>query len=168
MDLPMRCALKLEAAPPRFGQVRRIVQAKLRYWQLDPLIDPTVLALTELLANVHKHAEPDKRCTIEMSYLTHRLTVSVHDGDPRLPVSCVADPLSTCGRGLGIVAALCREWGAWPDEAGGKTVWFTLGASVTAQPATTPDTLRLPSSAALTLTPEADPVALPPRTASLN
>lgn len=125
-DLTRRCELKLEAAPSRFGQVRRIVQAQLRYWRLDPLVDPAVLGLTELLANVHKHARPDKKCTVGMAYLPGRLIVSVHDTDPRLPEAGATETLSTGGRGLDIVAALSGEWGAGPDEGGGKTVWFTL------------------------------------------
>lgn len=125
-DLTRRCELQLEAAPSRFGQVRRIVSAQLRYWRLDPLVDPAVLGITELLANVHKHAQPDKKCTIGIAYLSGCLTVSVHDADPRLPEAYAAEVLSTRGRGLRIVAALSGEWGAGPDDSGGKTVWFTL------------------------------------------
>ncbi|GGO96245.1 hypothetical protein GCM10012280_55300 [Wenjunlia tyrosinilytica] len=125
-DLARRCELNFEAAPPRFGQVRRIVQAQLRYWHLDPLIDPALLGITELLANVHKHAQPDKRCTVEMVHMAGCLTVSVHDGDPRLPQAIASPTLATYGRGIAIVAAVSREWGAWPQDTGGKTVWFTL------------------------------------------
>ncbi|GAB2614735.1 ATP-binding protein [Streptomyces capparidis] len=134
IELTRRCELKLEAAPPRFRQVRRIVQAQLRYWHLDPLIDPAVLGLTELLANVHKHAQPDKRCTVQMVHLDGCLTVSVHDGDPRLPVASLPPLLSASGRGMAIVAALSKEWGAWNEAGGGKTVWFSLADGHPAPP----------------------------------
>ena len=121
--------MELQALPSRIGQVRRILSAQLRYWHLDPLIDRAVLGVTELLTNVHRHAQPDKTCTVKIELLLDRLMVSVHDHDPRLPV--VADikdtePLATCGRGLAMVAAVSESWGVRPDGESGKFVWFTL------------------------------------------
>ncbi|MFK0253820.1 ATP-binding protein [Streptomyces sp. NPDC090445] len=80
------CTVELQALPSRIGQIRRIVSAQLRHWQLDPLIDRAALGVTELLSNVHRHAQPDKRCTVEIELRLGRLTVSVYDSDPRLPV----------------------------------------------------------------------------------
>ncbi|WP_112467527.1 ATP-binding protein [Streptomyces triticisoli] len=126
------CTVELQALPSRIGQVRRIVSAHLRYWHLDPLIDRAALGVTELLTNVHQHAQPDKLCTVELELLLDRLTVSVRDHDPRLPV--VEDmgeiaPLATGGRGLAMVAAVSESWGARPDGEQGKVVWFTLPTS---------------------------------------
>ncbi|MFB7241191.1 ATP-binding protein [Streptomyces populi] len=123
------CTVELQALPSRIGQVRRIVSAQLRYWHLDPLIDRAALGVTELLSNVHRHARPDKICTVEIELLLDRLTVSVHDHDPRLPVIREADPGSTSGRGLAMVAAVSESWGVRPDGESGKVVWFTLPAS---------------------------------------
>jgi anti-sigma regulatory factor (Ser/Thr protein kinase) len=122
------CTVELQALPSRIGQVRRIVSAQLRYWHLDPLIDRAALGVTELLTNVHLHAQPDKTCTVEMELLLDRLTVSVHDHDPRLPELRDADPSDTSGRGLAMVAAVADSWGARPDGDSGKVVWFTLPA----------------------------------------
>ncbi|MFJ3640615.1 ATP-binding protein [Streptomyces sp. NPDC090108] len=128
------CTVELQALPSRIGQVRRIVSAQLRYWHLDPLIDRAALGVTELLSNVHRHARPDKACTVELELLPDRLTVSVRDHDPRLPVvaeaaqALDAAPLATCGRGLAMVAAVSESWGARPDGDDGKVVWFTLSA----------------------------------------
>ncbi|WP_345942864.1 ATP-binding protein, partial [Streptomyces sp. SID486] len=144
------CTVELQALPSRIGQVRRIVSAQLRYWHMDPLIDRAALGVTELLSNVHRHARPDKSCTVELELLPDRLTVSVRDHDPRLPVPADADtdtdsdadtqpdttPLATCGRGLAMVAAVSESWGARPDGENGKVVWFTLPA--TAQAGTRP------------------------------
>lgn len=129
--------MELQALPSRIGQVRRIVSAQLRYWHLDPLIDRAALGVTELLSNVHRHARPDKSCVVELELLVDRLTVSVRDHDPRLPV--VADAaedaaLSTCGRGLAMVAAMSESWGARPEGEDGKVVWFTLPATTTSRP----------------------------------
>ncbi|MGZ0205793.1 ATP-binding protein, partial [Streptomyces sp. RM1] len=129
------CTVELQALPSRIGQVRRIVSAQLRYWRLDPLIDRAALGVTELLSNVHRHARPDKSCTVELEFEPDRLTVSVRDHDPRLPVPADdadpadATPLATCGRGLAMVAAVSESWGARPDGDNGKVVWFTLPAT---------------------------------------
>lgn len=124
------CSVELQALPSRIGQIRRIVSAQLRYWRLDPLIDRAALGVTELLTNVHRHAQPDKNCTVEIELQLDRLTVSVRDHDPRLPV--VEDdtdvaPMATCGRGLAMVAAVSESWGVRPHD-DGKVVWFTLPA----------------------------------------
>ncbi|MBV1940028.1 ATP-binding protein [Streptomyces sp. BV286] len=134
------CTVELHALPSRIGQVRRIVSAQLRYWHLDPLIDRAALGVTELLTNVHLHARPDKLCTVEIELLLDRLTVSVHDNDPRLPEVRDANSSSTCGRGLAMVAAVSESWGVRPDGESGKVVWFTLPAHspVTALPACPP------------------------------
>ncbi|MFE1439076.1 ATP-binding protein [Streptomyces sp. NPDC058739] len=120
------CTVELQALPSRIGQVRRILSAQLRYWHLDPLIDRAALGVTELLSNVHRHAQPDKTCTVRIELMLDRLTVSVRDHDPRLPVVGDADPLATCGRGLAMVAAVSESWGARPNGERGKTVWFSL------------------------------------------
>lgn len=127
--------MELQALPSRIGQVRRIVSAQLRYWHLDPLIDPAALGVTELLTNVHRHAEPDKQCTVEIVLMLDRLTVSVRDQDPRLPRLRACDPVSTHGRGLALVAAVSQSWGMHArDDGSGKVVWFTLAVP---QPITT-------------------------------
>ncbi|WSB74499.1 ATP-binding protein [Streptomyces sp. NBC_01186] len=140
--LPGRhCAVEFQALPSRIGQVRRIVSAQLRYWRLDPLIDAAVLGVTELLTNVHRHAESDthdKHCTVELALVWDRLTISVHDHDPRLPSvrSTVHEPvatperMATSGRGLALVAAVSASWGMRAQRDGsGKTVWFSLPAA---------------------------------------
>jgi anti-sigma regulatory factor (Ser/Thr protein kinase) len=123
------CTVELQALPSRIGQVRRILSAQLRYWHQDPLIDQAALGVTELLTNVHQHAQPDKLCTVEIELLLDRLTVSVHDHDPRLPEVQDVDPTATCGRGLAMIAAVSESWGVRPDGESGKVVWFTLPAT---------------------------------------
>ncbi|MFK0295740.1 ATP-binding protein [Streptomyces sp. NPDC090442] len=125
------CTVELQALPARIGHVRRIVTAQLRYWQLDALIDPAALGVTELLANVHRHARPSKQCTVELCVLLDQLTVSVHDLDPRLPRLRTAGSWETSGRGLALIAALSESWGVRPHDPG-KIVWFTLPALSTA------------------------------------
>ena len=132
------CALELEAHPYRIQQIRRIVSAQLRYWRLDPLIDATSTGISELLANVHRHAKPDKRCAVKLSLAPDRLTVAVTDHDPRLPHPQPTEPTATTGRGLALVEAMTDSWGTdlLPDD-GGKVVWFVLRTPV-AVPKTVP------------------------------
>ncbi|MBT2442068.1 ATP-binding protein [Streptomyces sp. ISL-36] len=130
------CTVELQALPSRIGQVRRIVSAHLRYWHLDALIDHAALGVTELLTNVHRHAQPDKMCTVEIELLLDRLTVSVHDHDPRIPDINGSrrsghgdvDELATSGRGLAIIEAVSESWGIRPHGENGKVIWFTLPA----------------------------------------
>ncbi|MET9375933.1 ATP-binding protein [Streptomyces sp. NPDC002992] len=134
------CTVELQALPSRIGQVRRIVSAHLRYWHLDALIDHAALGVTELLTNVHRHAQPDKMCTVEIELMLDRLTVSVRDNDPRIPGfgggtgagrsldSLDIDGLATSGRGLAIIEAVSESWGIRPHGETGKVVWFTLPA----------------------------------------
>ncbi|MCX5408957.1 ATP-binding protein [Streptomyces sp. NBC_00335] len=141
------CVVELQALPLRIGQIRRIVSAQLRHWQLDPLIDRAALGVTELLSNVHRHAQPHKTCTVEIELRLGRLTVSVYDSDPRLPMlrdaaaaeasaaarpagTAPVDALETSGRGLQLVEALSEAWGArQQDGRSGKVVWFSLRAA---------------------------------------
>ncbi|CAL9366465.1 ATP-binding protein [Streptomyces sp. enrichment culture] len=132
------CTVELQALPSRIGQVRRILSAQLRYWHLDPLIDRATLGVTELLSNVHRHAQPDKTCTVEIELMLDRLTVSVRDHDPRLPEVSDADPLATCGRGLAMVAAVSESWGVRADGENGKVVWFSLPTPAVASRPQTP------------------------------
>ncbi|WP_069174004.1 ATP-binding protein [Streptomyces griseus] len=122
------CTVELQALPSRIGQIRRIISAQLRYWHLDPLIDHAALGVTELLTNVHRHAQPDKSCTVTIELLLDRLTVSVHDRDPRVPTVHDADASATSGRGLALIAAVSENWGVRPGDGAGKVVWFTLQA----------------------------------------
>jgi anti-sigma regulatory factor (Ser/Thr protein kinase) len=147
---PRRCALELEALPSRVGHVRRIVSAQLRRWQLDQLTDPVLLGVSELLANVHRHAGPDKHCAVELCFAEGRLTVSVHDHDPRPPRAGLrAGPLETSGRGLALLEALTDSWGSRPEPDGtGKVVWFALcGPAFAADPPPLPESLPEPVTA---------------------
>ncbi|MFG3000430.1 ATP-binding protein [Streptomyces sp. NPDC048340] len=164
------CVVELQALPLRIGQIRRIVSAQLRHWQLDPLIDRAALGVTELLSNVHRHAQPHKTCTVEIELRLGRLTVSVCDSDPRLPVrrELEADALETSGRGLALVEAVSETWGARRHADGtGKAVWFSLRATParaapTAPPGICAEPVRDPARAALAaVSPETLATGLP-------
>ena len=119
--------LHLTAEPRRLTVVRRIVAAHLRHWELADLVDTTVLGVTELLANVHRHVGPGADCVLRLTCSGGMLRCEVHDSGTELPRLLHPDDEEISGRGLEVVAALSKEGGAEATE-DGKVVWFALTA----------------------------------------
>ncbi|QMU76296.1 ATP-binding protein [Streptacidiphilus sp. PB12-B1b] len=126
--------LRIVAEPHRFAAVRKIVQAHLRHWELPELVAAAQLGVTELLGNVHRHVGPGQECRLRMEAHQGGLRLAVRDPSPVLPQLCHPDVDDLSGRGLALVAALSKEWGAEPDGSG-KTVWFALQTPVRLDPA---------------------------------
>ncbi|MHA6764387.1 ATP-binding protein [Streptacidiphilus sp. PAMC 29251] len=120
--------LHLTAEPRRLTVVRRIVAAHLRHWNLAELVDLTVLGVTELLANVHRHVGPGTDCVLRLTCSDGSLRCEVHDSGTTLPRLLQPGEDEISGRGLALVAAVSKEWGAEAVEDGGKVVWFALQA----------------------------------------
>ncbi|MDJ0462452.1 ATP-binding protein [Streptomyces sp. H27-C3] len=121
--------LDMEAEPARVPQARRIVAAHLRHWGLESLIQPVSLGVCELLTNVQRHVDGDKRCTLELRWTGRSLTAAVTDHDRRLPQVHSSPPEAARGRGLAMVASLSDSWGTHRTPEG-KVVWFTLRTEV--------------------------------------
>ena len=128
--------LRIVAEPQRFAAVRKIVQAHLRHWELSDLVGAAQLGVTELLANVHRHVGPGQECLLRMESHHGSLRLGVRDPSPVLPRLHHPEVDDLSGRGLALVAALSKEWGAEPDGTG-KVVWFALQTEVRVGP--TPD-----------------------------
>ena len=66
--------------------------------------------------------------TIEVRVLRCQtgIIIEVWDRDPAAPVRRDAAPDEAGGRGLAIVAALCKQWHSFPSNRGGKVVWAEL------------------------------------------
>ncbi|MFF2938216.1 ATP-binding protein [Streptomyces niveus] len=111
--------VELHASPERVSQIRRIVAAHLRHWNLDPHVDPVCSGLGELLTNVHRHVGADNKCMVELRWTGRYLTVAVSDNGPELPRLTSAG-----GGGLARLASLSDSWGTCGTEEG-KVVWFT-------------------------------------------
>ncbi|MER6052109.1 ATP-binding protein [Streptomyces sp. NPDC001793] len=123
--------VELHVSAERVPQIRRIVAAHLRHWNLEPQIPAVCEGVAELLTNVHRHIGPDARCVVELRRTGRHLTAAVADEGPRLPrLESAADG------GLARIAARNDSWGTCgtPD---GKVVWFTrrVGAARTARSA---------------------------------
>ncbi|WP_432135398.1 MULTISPECIES: pep a2 [unclassified Streptomyces] len=119
--VPCYYHLDVEVSPERVGQVRRILAAHLRYWDLDTLVDPVCRGAEMLLRAIDEHAT-DKNTSIEMWWNGQHLITAVggHDRDLR------PDPdLRAC---LGRIAAMSDGWGCCATNGGGNVIWFSQRA----------------------------------------
>ncbi|MFI6341204.1 ATP-binding protein [Streptomyces sp. NPDC050535] len=129
---PGQLEMDLAVTARAVGLVRTIVGAHVRLWGLEPLVERTVLASSELLTNVVKHVPPSRKGLAPNARLIltrvpgDGLFLCVHDPDPALPqLGCT--PLDAeDGRGISLIAACADEYGVTPATGGGKDVWLTL------------------------------------------
>jgi PAS domain S-box-containing protein len=116
-------AVELPALASSASAGRRFLRAALHAWDCADAGDTACLLSSELIANAVRHARgPIGLC---LHRTARELTVEVSDTSPSLPVPRFVDQGSEDGRGLSLVEALARGWGARPT-ATGKTVWFSL------------------------------------------
>ncbi|MER6359224.1 pep a2 [Streptomyces sp. NPDC001634] len=113
--------LDVEISPERIGQVRRILAAHLRYWNLDTLVEPVCQCSDALLRTIDEHAT-DKNTTIEMWWNGQHLITAVQDSERDIrphyaPAGCLAQ-----------IAALSNGWGCCATNTGGKIIWFSQRA----------------------------------------
>lgn len=123
MTDPVACryTVEVQASPERVPQIRRILAAHLRYWNLEPHIRPVCGAVAELVGNVVQHVTGDKTCVVELRFTGRHLIASVADKDRRLPRLLTSSPSRG---GLAKVAALSDSWGTCGTTAG-KVIWFS-------------------------------------------
>lgn len=119
--VPCYYHLDVEVSPERVDQVRRILAAHLRYWNLENLVEPVCHCADVLLRSIGEHAA-DKNTTIEMWWNGQHLITAVADNDGGFH-SESATP--GC---LARIAALSDGWGCCGTDTGGKIVWFSRRA----------------------------------------
>ncbi|GAQ58052.1 ATP-binding protein [Streptomyces acidiscabies] len=105
------------------GRTRRIVAAFMRYWGLGKLVDPAVVCVTELLANVSRHA--GSTCVLVVRATDSGVRIVVSDGSTRHPVVREPDWSDESGRGMVLISTLASSWGVTPTDTG-KDVWVEL------------------------------------------
>ncbi|HUR51543.1 MAG TPA: SpoIIE family protein phosphatase [Mycobacteriales bacterium] len=91
----------------------------------DELIGDTELVVAELVTNALLHGKPPVR--VRLTRRDDGVRVEVFDQGARPPMRIRNAGQAMTGRGLELVAALSREWGA-DQEDGGKVVWAELPA----------------------------------------
>jgi anti-sigma regulatory factor (Ser/Thr protein kinase) len=105
--------------PAEVASARRFAAGVLANWGC--VADAVVLAVSELASNAVLHARTP--FTVSLCREGRHLTVEVADQNPRLPIAAEPPPGALSGRGLLLVSAVCRAWGARPDSSDGKLVW---------------------------------------------
>ncbi|MDJ0463120.1 ATP-binding protein [Streptomyces sp. H27-C3] len=115
--------LPLTVDPRDLHRIRRIVRAHLLLWQLGALVDDAQKIVTELLANVYKHA--GRQAVLSLQGSRGELRITVSDRSPDMPIVKEPDWDSTTGRGLFLVEALAEDWTCVPTPTG-KDVQVTL------------------------------------------
>ncbi|MEV4619086.1 ATP-binding protein [Asanoa sp. NPDC049573] len=117
-----------ELLPPIAGvsrHARALVTEMCARWQLDDIVGPACVVVSELVSNAVRHA--GTTMTLVLSLRGHNLLVSVEDGNPDPPrLAAAADPDDpAAGRGLAIVDEITSRWG-WRPTGSGKVVWAVL------------------------------------------
>ncbi|WUH92483.1 SpoIIE family protein phosphatase [Streptomyces sp. NBC_00433] len=105
--------------PRAAGQARQYVRARLATWGLADLVLTTELLVSELVGNAVRHASGPVRLRLLRS---RTLICEVYDGSLNTPRIRRADSTDEGGRGLQLVAALSRRWGARYLQ-DGKCIW---------------------------------------------
>lgn len=130
----LRAGTRLPPARQSPGAARRFVGDMLRRWRFDSVIEPAQLLTSELVTNAVLHAGTEVQVVLEAHGET--VHVEVIDLTKRAPVPRYApyDDLQT-GRGLTLLESIASAWGVSPLDRG-KSVWFDLHATRTAEPTT--------------------------------
>ena len=121
-----KVVLELEARPQSAGEARRAVESLLSRWDLDSLVDVTVLLTSEVVTNAILHARTNVVVIIVVDVPTVRVEVS--DDAEQYPEMRRTDEEATSGRGMMLVDSLATAWGVRPAN-GGKCVWFEVAAA---------------------------------------
>jgi anti-sigma regulatory factor (Ser/Thr protein kinase) len=110
-------------SPDAVAGARRFVGDVLESWQLDQLVADATLVVSEIATNALKHA--GTAFLARVSRAPDGVRIAIEDAVSAIPVAHLAGPEELHGRGLAIVEALSRRWGAdaVPD---GKVVWSEL------------------------------------------
>ncbi|WP_171165994.1 SpoIIE family protein phosphatase [Streptomyces sp. I05A-00742] len=114
--------------PASVADARKRVAAQLAEWGLEDLTFTTELVVSELVTNAIRHAEPPIRLRLIRD---GALICEVSDGSSTSPRMRRARAFDEGGRGLLLVAQLCRRWGT-RFTAAGKTIWAEQSLSAAA------------------------------------
>lgn len=132
---PLQTRLELAAQPTAPGVVRGHVRAVAAEWGLGDLGDTAELLASELATNAVLALQrlPTRADKASVPVLRLWLTsdgvamiIHVWDAHPCMPVLRESATDEENGRGLMLVAALGKDWGAYRKAEGGKVVWVMI------------------------------------------
>ncbi|MFC6883776.1 MULTISPECIES: ATP-binding protein [Actinomadura] len=115
-------AVVVKAVPEAVKEAREFVALVFGEWGLDDHVARTVVS--ELVTNAIRHGSRDgDPVVVRVFALDGRPVIEVWDRSDAPPVVRPFDPGAENGRGLLLIGALVRRWGARPLAEGGKVVW---------------------------------------------
>jgi DNA-binding NarL/FixJ family response regulator len=120
-------SVDLPRALTSVAAARRFVEARLKEWNLEQLLDDALVISSELVTNAVTHAESS--CRIRLSVNVARLRIDVLDAGTGTPEPRALNDTEEHGRGLHIVDAVTSAWGL-EDVPEGKLVWAELARPV--------------------------------------
>jgi anti-sigma regulatory factor (Ser/Thr protein kinase) len=128
---PLQTQLELAALPTAPGDVRSLVRLVAGDWGLAELADTAELLASEVVTNavqasVRLQTVGPEVIRIWLTSDGTTLIIHVWDSNPDMPVPQEAAPDAEGGRGLMLVSALSKDWGAYRAEEGGKIVWVMI------------------------------------------
>jgi anti-sigma regulatory factor (Ser/Thr protein kinase) len=126
---PLHSRLEFAALDTAPACARKHAKAVLLEWGLPTLADTTELLVSELVTNAIRASEALPSPVVALWLLSDGQSVVAHvwDGSHAMPVRQDTDPGSASGRGLLLVEALGKDWGAY-RKASGKVVWVLIDA----------------------------------------
>ena len=125
---PLTSRLELAARPTAVPCARMITKQVVREWGLPDLVETAELLVSELVTNAIRASQDLLEPAIRLWLVSDQstLTIRVWDGSSQMPVVCQDASLdSDCGRGLLLVEALSKDWGAY-RRGRGKVVWVLI------------------------------------------
>jgi anti-sigma regulatory factor (Ser/Thr protein kinase) len=129
LPLTGRLSLNLMSDPDAPSLARNLVSDACLSWQMQELLHPARLLMSELVTNAVEHARSSLVVTVGRRGRGLQVTVADElSTPPRLlrPARPKRDlPLDERGRGLRTVTAIATAWG-WLPTRSGKIVWATL------------------------------------------
>lgn len=117
--------ITLPAAGQAAWLARQATRDVLAAWQVAYLAEPAVLLVSELVANVVRHARATPAMVLRLETTGTRLQIEVRDTDPRWPRPRTPAGLDESGFGFMLVDTLADRWGV-RETPGGKAVWAEL------------------------------------------
>ena len=124
---PLTSHLELGTRPSAVPCARMITKKIAREWGLPHLAETAELMVSGLVTNAIRASRDLLEPVIRLWLVSDRnnLVIRVWDGSAEMPVCQHASLDSECGRGLLLVEALSKDWGAY-RRGYGKVVWVLI------------------------------------------
>ncbi|MBB4951230.1 hypothetical protein F4556_006765 [Kitasatospora gansuensis] len=132
----------LAGLPESVPVARAVTREACEKWGRPELADAAALVVSELVTNAVTHTGC-RSIGLSLGMDATGVMIEVRDSSYGMPCRLTTDPTSAAGRGLIVVAACSKSWGARPEWRG-KVVWALLPHPPTGQPPPSAEPLTAP------------------------